>query len=334
MKRSSTIARLLVTPLVLPYLLISNSAASAKDEVAFKQSPGSVEISVGGQPFALFVYQDPTISRPYFAHIKVPGGVQVTRNHPPVDGADSPDHATFHPGLWLSFGDINGSDYWRLAAPVRFDRFLVEPQSDKGGGAFTARMNYLNQQKPEEIVCREDFHCEIRPSEGGRLILWDSTFFSDHEFTFGDQEEMGLGFRVATPIRAERDSEIGLAPGNGEIVNSNRDRNEEAIWGKSADWCDYRGVLQGRKVGIAVFPHPENFRPCWFHARDYGMLAANPFGRNAFGKGEKSAVTVKPGERFRLRYGVFVHAGPEDQEPDVAGAYNAYLKLAGEQAGK
>ena len=57
--------------------------------------------------------------------------------------------------------------------------------------------------------------------------------------------------------------------------------------------------------------HPANFRPSWFHARDYGLLLANPFGRKAFGKGDASKVVVKRGGTLRLRYGVLLHARPE-----------------------
>jgi hypothetical protein len=301
---------------------------AAEPQVSFQAAPGSVIISIDGEPFTTFVYQDKAISRPYFAHIKAPGGIQVTRNHPPVEGVDSPDHATFHPGVWMSFADINGSDYWRLAAPVKFDRFLIEPKADGGRGTFAVRLNYVDQKNPDATVCSEKFHCEVRVLDAGRLILWDSTFTSEKPFTFGDQEEMGLGFRVATPIRAERKSEFGLPPGNGEIVSASGARNEKEIWGKTAQWCDYRGELKDKRVGMALFPHPRNFRPSWFHARDYGMITANAFGRNAFGQGEKSAVSVKPGQKFRLRYGVFVHAGPPNSEPDIAAAYETYLKLA------
>jgi hypothetical protein len=335
--RSQRLECILVFAAVLSALPLSRSAQSAeaaKERIDFQSKSGSIEINVGGEPFATFVYQDKDISRPYFAHVKAPGGIQVTRNHPPKAGVDSPDHNTFHPGVWMSFGDINGSDFWRLAAPVKFERFLVEPTGGDGHGEFAVRLKYLDQKDPSQTVCTQNLHIDIHPLKGGHLIVWDSIFASDKPFTFGDQEEMGLGLRVATPIRAERESEIGLLPGNGEIVSSSGARNEKEIWGNSFQWCDYRGELGGKLVGIAIFPHPKNFRPSWFHARDYGMIAANAFGRNAMGKGEKSAVTVKPGEQFRLRYGVFVHAGPEDQQPDVAGAFNAYLKLAGQQAVK
>ena len=41
------------------------------------------------------------------------------------------------------------------------------------------------------------------------------------------------------------------------------------------------------------------------------MLVANPFGQNAFTKGEKSKVVVRKGETFRLRFGVLVRSGKQ-----------------------
>jgi hypothetical protein len=325
--------QLMSVAIALAYALSDGEIRAADGVVEFRPTDGSIAIAVDGEPFATYVYQDKAITRPYFAHVKAPGGVQVTRNHPPVAGVDLPDHATFHPGVWMAFGDVNGSDYWRLAAPVKFDRMLVEPTGGEGRGHFALRFKYQDQKNPSETVCTEDFHWTIHATGVGRLMVWDSTFSSDKKFTFGDQEEMGLGIRVATPIRAERNSKTGMPPGNGEMISASGARNESEIAGNTFDWCDYRGELDGKLVGVALFPHPENFRPSWFHARDYGMIVANPFGRDAFGKGEKSAVTVEPGEKFRLRYGVYVHAGPRDEKPDIARAYETYLKLAQEPAG-
>lgn len=53
----------------------------------------------------------------------------------------------------------------------------------------------------------------VRPY--GYLVLWDSTFSADREFYFDDQEQMGLGFRVTTPISVQEggtmlDSYLGL----------------------------------------------------------------------------------------------------------------------------
>ena len=178
-------------------------------EVDFDTSkPGQVAVAVGGQPVAVYVYEEQgsPITRPYFAHVRVPGGIQVTRNHPPIEGQDLTDHGTYHPGIWLSFGDISGSDYWRLAARTEQVKFVEQPTSEPGRGCFAVLNRYLDQNDPSKVVCQElaRYTLAVRPE--GYLILWDSTFWSDHEFYFGDQEEMGLGFRVATPLRVDKKS--------------------------------------------------------------------------------------------------------------------------------
>lgn len=285
---------------------------------------GVIVVKIDGEPVADYVYEDEDISRPYFAHLRTTESPQISRNYPPVAGKDRADHPTFHPGLWMSFGDISGNDYWRNAAPVKHVALKTDPEKN----SFTVKNRYLNQEDPSEAVCDEKTSYTVIPRPGGYLLLWDSTFSSDKEFYFGDQEEMGIGFRVATPIRVEKDAVGEMPSGNGKMVDSEGRVNGDEIWGNTADWCDYSGTLDGQQVGMTLFCHPDNFRPSWFHARDYGLLEANPFGREAFGKGDKSQVEVKPGEQFRLRYGVFVHASPDGESPNLAEEYDYYVEVA------
>ena len=236
--------------------------------------------------------------------------MQVTRNYPPVGGQDSTDHDTIHPGLWLAFGDISGADFWRNKGVVRHAEFIVEPAVHEGVGTFVVRNEYLAMGK---TLCEEDCRIRIVPRTTSTLIIWDSQFGGENDFSFGDQEEMGLGFRVATPLAVKN---------GGRIVNSDGLVDEKQAWGKQADWCDYSGTVDGRQVGLLLVPDPRNFRRSWFHARDYGVLVANPFGQNAFTKGPKSEVIVREGELLRLRFGVLVHAGPID----LAAAYRETLE--------
>ena len=304
--------------------LLAASSLNAADapEVTFTKSADQLAVSVGGKPLATYVFRDAKISRPYFAHLKAPGGTQVSRNHPPVEGKDATDHGNYHPGLWLAFGDISGHDYWRLKARVVHDGFAEEPKGAAGRGSFAVRNKYLSTDG-KRTVCIETcrFTFLVRPA--AYLILWDSTFTSaDADFYFGDQEEMGLGVRVATPISVR---------GGGRITNAKGGKNERGTWGKQSAWCDYSGATGGRHVGITLMPHPKNFGPCWFHARDYGFVAANPFGRNAFTRGEKSKVVVKKGQSLRLRWGVLLHSGQRREEPKRGAAYRDYLSVATEK---
>lgn len=304
--------------------------SSSFSAVEFAHEPGGLAIIVGGKPFADFVYADEKITRPYFAHVRAPNGVQVTRTHPPFAGSDPTDHPEFHPGIWMSFGDVSGADSWRLKAPVRFVKFLEERHEADGGGGFVAEFSHRNQADPHREVCRERLRCDIRATPEGTLLLWDSTFTGAREFAFGDQEEMGLGVRMATPLRAEQVSKQGLPAGDGEIVSADGKRNEAEVWGRAPKWCDYRGEVDGQSAGVAILCHPENFRPSWFHVRDYGLMVANPFGRAAFDQGEPSRVTVAPGEALRLRYGVLVHGAAAGENVDLDRAFERYVEIAGE----
>ncbi len=294
--------------------------AADDSQVEFQHESGRLIVTVSSAPMATYVFQDEKIPRPYFAQVKGPSGIQVTRNHPPIAGHDLMDHDTMHPGIWLAFGDLNGADVWRNKARVVHEAFVGEPKGGAGRGTFAVRNRY--EQAPDAVVCRELCRLTILVRPQGYLLLWDSTFTSDREFYFGDQEEMGLGLRVTTPISVQT---------GGTMLDSHGRRNEREIWGNSADWCDYSGTVNGQHVGMTVFCHPQNFRPCWLHARDYGFVAANPFGRQAFGKGAPSKVMVAPSEAFRLRYGVLIHTQTPSDGPDLKAAYDDYVQLTAEE---
>jgi len=305
---------------VLVVALLPQSSRGA--EVGFAQRSDSIVVQVDGRPVAHYVFRDRRIPRPYFAHVCAPEGTQVTRNHPPVPGKDSTDHDTMHPGIWLAFGDLSGSDFWRNKARILHHRFVEAPEGESDRGSFAVQNRYLGEDDGA-VLCNETcrFTFLVRPA--GYLLIWDSTFGPEKEaFYFGDQEELGLGVRLATPIAVANQR-------GGRIVDSRGRRNEPEVWGKQAEWCDYSGTIDGRRVGIALMPDPANFRPCWWHARDYGFMAGNPFGRNAFTGEAPSRVVVEPGESLRLRYGVLIHSDPADREPDLGKAYGDFLQLLG-----
>ena len=87
----------------------------------------------------------------------------------------------------------------------------------------------------------------------------------------------------------------------------------------------------GNIVGVAVFDHPDNPRhPTWWHVRDYGLFAANPFGRHDFEKlTDKSAgdLKVAAGQSVTFRYRFYLHEGTE-RDGNVAAKYAEYTKSA------
>jgi hypothetical protein len=310
---------------VLIALLIAwPSTASAESGWSVDDANGALRMSWDGKPVARYVYNDPVITRPYFADLCAPSGVQVTRTHPPVAGVDRMDHPEFHPGVWLAFGNLNEADNWRLKAKVEHHSFTSKPTAAADGAAeFTAENHYLDANG--KLICKGKANHTLEVTPVGLLVTYDETFSSDSEFVFGDQEEMGFGVRLATPLRVEKGGPDPAPAGTGEFIADGGRRGSAEIWGQPAKWLDYRGQLDGAPAGMALFCHPDNFRPSRMHARDYGFVCANPFATAAFKAGEPSRTVVRPGESLRLRYAVLCHSGALLDEEQLEAAYEDYV---------
>jgi hypothetical protein len=80
-----------------------------------------------------------------------------------------------------------------------------------------------------------------------------------------------------------------------------------AIWGKAAKWVLYSGLIDDAPMSVAILDPPTNLRhPTTWHACDYGLVAANPFGLQYFqGQAKNSGdYMIKLGEELQLRYPV------------------------------
>ena len=305
---------------MLPLVLLAALAAP----LTVRTEPGRVTVQSGMQPLATYRYDDPAILRPYLCDVFTTDGHRVTRNLPPIEGRDAVDHPTMHPGLWLAFGDLGGTDFWRNKGRVVHENFMTEPRAEGDGVSWAVANRY---EAGDRTICREVSRLSFAPRPGGYLVVWAAEFSpADGEVSFGDQEEMGFGLRVATSLAVKT---------GGQILASHGGENERGTWGRTADWCDYRGTVQGDKgksadgadriIGATLMPDPQNFRPSWFHARDYGLLVANPFGRRAFKQGEASRVPVPLATPLRLRFGVYIHSTAPNDPPDLPAEYRAFV---------
>lgn len=292
-----------------------NDATAEPNAFSFERRDDRLLLNLDGRSVGGFVFDDHEILRPYFSNLRLPNGLQLTRNHPPVADVDATDHQDMHPGLWLGFGDISGHDFWRNKASIKHQRFIAEPQVKEGRLSFATECQLLIDQG--QVLGRMSNHFTMMPRPGGWLLTWSATFHADeHEIVFGDQEEMGLGARVTTAFTEKN---------GGRLLNSSGQQTAEQTWGQPARWCDYSGV--GPETGgILLMASPKNFRESWWHNRDYGVFVANPFGRQAMKQGSPSSVSVARGEELTITFGAFFH---DDQSFDPEREFQAF-----EQASK
>jgi putative membrane-bound dehydrogenase-like protein len=280
-----------------------------------QDSDDQVQIHFADQQIATYLKRHEQLTRPAFVNVKLPSGIQITRNFPPrkpedIDPGYTAEegiiHPVMHPGLWIGYGDVNGNDYWRLQAQVEFVEFVEKPEADRERVSFTIRNRYWNEAKTE-TVCFEIVQYTIRKIGMNIVMDIQASYQSDRDFYFGDQEESGLGLRVASPLRVQG--------GKGTILNNRGEKNGAEIWGKPATWFDYFGTINERTVGVIVVPHKNNERPSWLHARDYGVIVTNPFPKQPKERREPYVKTqVKEGEKFQLGWTVILHESSGAEE--------------------
>ncbi|MCH7903225.1 MAG: PmoA family protein [Armatimonadetes bacterium] len=278
--------------------IMACSIASPQDKVEFKMGDGEVDVLIGGDPFATVHYADR--SRPYVYPVYGPTGAQMLRNYPFIEGVEgeSSDHP-HHTGVWFAHGDMNGVDMWHQkgSMTVRAKPQLTGPSitlvlnmRDSEGvifGQCTQRLTFGTSGESARFI---DYDILLAPIAGGSLV-------------FGDTKEGMMGVRTHPNLRLDR-------PG-GNVLNSEGVSGPQ-VWGRRAAWIDYWGTIDGEVVGIAMFDHPKNPRhPTWWHAREYGLFAANPFGVFEFEDKPPGTGDMQLGvdEKVRFRYRLLFHTG-------------------------
>jgi hypothetical protein len=301
----------------------SSSGASSKSGVQITRLADRLRVEINGQLFTEYYYKD--VPRPYCYPLIGPGGAAMTRDWPmkntPGEEHDHPHHRS----LWFAHGAINGHDFWseQKAFGKTMHEDFLEVKSGKQEGVIRSRNKWVAADGT--VVCTDErtlrFYNPGRANE--RLFDFEITLnASNGELTFGDTKEGTMAVRVAETMRLKG------KVGKGHIVNSAGVRDGQT-WGKRAEWCDYYGPVEGKTVGIAIFDHPKNPRhPTWWHVRDYGLFAANPFGQHDFESlPDKTAgnLVVPAGKSVTFRYRFYLHEG-DDQQARVAEKYQQYVK--------
>ncbi len=294
------------------FFLVSWAASNGLAEVALKVEPldGKFRILVDDELFAEVDYQ--TYDKPIVYPILGPGQIPMTRNYPMrKDVAGEANDHPHHKSMWFAHGDINGVSFWDERGKIVNDQ-VVAVDSNPQHPSITLANKLLDRDG--KLVGRETVKLTFQAEDGLRMIDWDETLHADpSELRIGDTKEGTMGLRVHPNLRLDNDERRGVTTANGSAVNSEGVRGG-TVWGKRAKWVDYSGKIDGHPVGIAFFDHPQNLRhPTYWHARTYGLFAANPFGLSDFvGAGNDGSYTVPAGESLRFRYRFVFHAGEAD----------------------
>ena len=275
--------------------------------VNFRQSAGSVQITLGSVHFATYNFSG-EYAKPFFGPVYAPDAIEVTR---PVE-TDTVDHP-HHRGIFLAHGDVCGEEIWNEPAGEhgRCMQQSIVVADGPVAGLLSTRNTWQDRSGHPLMDDSRTITIYATPS-ALRIIDVDLVLRATYgDVRLGATKEAGF-----VGIRMHPDIAVASGKG-GKIENAYGGVGESECWSKPAQWCDYHGVVAGHRVGIAVLDHARNLRfPTRWHVRDYGLMAANPWYWDG-------AHTIVAGQKLVFRYRLIVHAG-NTQQAGIAEQYIHY----------
>ncbi len=286
-----------------------SGSAPAQVEIKKVEGKDQYDVSVGGKLFTSYCYDDKEFfEKPVFWPVLTLSGAPVNRSFPMIKGvAGEPTDHPHHQSLWFTYGNVNGLDFWDLDTK-KTGRRIKQTEVKAEKGTIEAILNWNDPQGTTLLEERK------KVGFGGATdVRWmdhDLTLTAKKAVKFGDTKEGAFGIRVAKSLQ-----ELG---GSGHYLNAEGLTSRE-VWGKPSAWVALEGTLKSEKgdedVSIVIFSHPSTLNhPPYWHARDYGLFAVNPFGRNGYDKSAPVRETsLEPGQSVHLRFRVAIYQGKIDK---------------------
>ena len=308
--------------------------ALAQKGFSFVDLPSSkkVEVRYDGKLFTAYCYFDST-EKPVLFPIKTTSGVTITRGYPvaprPGERTDHPHHL----GLWLNYESVNGLDFWNNSDAISAERKphygsirhvkVVSKESKKDKARLETSSQWVDQQG--QVLLNESTLFVFMKSGNDYIIDRISKLEAKApQVVFKDVKDGMLAIRVSRQLEqpSKENSKFVDAHGNVTTVPPSDSQvtglyvNQEGltgdnIWGKRSKWACLNGKQDGETVSIAIIDHPKNpGYPTYWHARGYGLFAANPLGQKVFSEGkEELNLVLAQGQKAVFRYRVIIHSG-------------------------
>ncbi|HEY9340602.1 MAG TPA: PmoA family protein [Hanamia sp.] len=292
-----------------------------------------IDIFIGDKLFTTFMYPD-NLEKPVLYPVHAANGTVVTRGFPlntqPNDPTDHPHHL----GIWFNFENVNGLDFWNnsFAIPkekkhlygwIHTDKILKTSGGTKGVLSYHA--NWTNQQK--RVLLEESTRLEFSGTKHQRIIDRVTVLKADTTVTFTDAKDGMLAIRLAHALQipTNKDQQFKDDKGNVTVVKGGADniptgnyitsegKQGDEAWSTRARWCKVYGKMGNDSISITIIDHPENINyPTFWHARGYGLFAANPLGERIFTNGKTfKDLQLKKGESVTFRFRIIVDEGSE-----------------------
>lgn len=323
----------------LLFCIASFSQKAEMVKVVKDANQKKVDVFIGKKLFTSFIYPD-TLEKPVLYPIIAADGVTVTRGYPITPRRGEPTDHPHHIGLWFTFENVNGLDFWNnsFAIPadkkhsygwIKTDNILETKSGTEGLLSYHA--NWTNQQN--DVLLQETTSFQFSGNNQQRIIDRTTTLKAKTDVLFKDAKDGLLGFRVAHELQIPTKEEKKFTDdkGNVTVVKASTDsiangnyltsegKQGDDAWSTRARWCKMYGKMGKDSISIVIIDHPANPNyPTYWHARGYGLFSANPLGENIFTNGKLTKnLTLKKGESVTFRYRIIIDDGRKTISADA-----------------
>jgi hypothetical protein len=283
--------------------------APAGQAVRIAPAPATYQyiVTVGGRHFTTYCYGETFLDKPVFYPVMSPNGARVNREYPMVEKlpGESADHP-HHQSLFFTYDEVNGTNFWN---PERTGRRIQQRDVRVEGSTLTALLDW--KDKNGSVVLDETKRVTFGGDPDAFWLDHQSTLRAPHvPVSMGDTKEGAFGIRLNDTLKE--------AGGSGRYLNAEGLETAANVWGKTSPWAAIRGAVKDtagtREVTVAIFAHPSGLNhPPYWHARDYGLFAVNPFARKGYDPAAPERLTrLAVGEHVTVRFRLTVYAGKVD----------------------
>ena len=323
---------------------------TASVELVKNETENKVDVLFDGELFTSYIYPD-NMEKPVLFPIITKAGNKVTRAYPlEKKEGERVDHM-HHVGHWLNYGDVNGLDFWNNSAERSAE------DKDKYGSIRHKEIKNISSSGSEGTL---EVTTEWQDNSG-KVLLDETTGFVFHnegdtryfdrtttltareeEVKFTDNKEGMIAIRVTRAMELPSDQPAVFTDAEGNKTEVKALNNEGVsgnylssegieggeVWGTRASWVTLYGEMEGSQTSITIFDHPNNVGyPTYWHARGYGLFAANPLGQKIFSDGkEELNFALAPGESVTFTYRVMIHSGNKQSKEQLDEIYNSFAR--------
>ena len=332
--RSKTRVAAFAMAVVLPPSLLAAESADGVRVIA-TEAQRRVDITIDGKPFTSYVWPT-TLKKPVLFPLITDEGITVTRGYPleprPGERVDHPHHT----GLWFNYGSASGFDFWNNSDAIKPEdrskmgdvvfKKVLSTRSGSDRGELDVESTWVTGQNTP--ILEQTTRYVFMRRNHARVIDQIITLKALDRVLFHDDKEGLLGIRVAHWLESPEEKGGVFMDANGRPTEVTADVSAgatgvyltsegvkgPAAWGTRGRWCSLTGHTGDHVVTVVIFDHPENPGfPTYWHARGYGLFAANPLGRSIFDPKQPAFdFTIEKNQTATFRYRVVLYSGDEN----------------------